>query len=60
MRAAADYLRGDRPVLPLTQGEPPGTHNIVMFDANTIDILRKYGIAGLGIGLGAAATQGGE
>ena len=37
-----------------------GTHNVVVFDANTIDILRKYGIAGLGIGLGATATQGSE
>ena len=32
------------------------THNYVVFDANTIDILRKYGLAGLGIGLGAAAA----
>jgi len=36
------------------------THNIVMFDADTINLLRKYDIAGLGIGLGAAATQGSE
>jgi hypothetical protein len=41
-----------------SRGKGEGTHNVVVFDANTIDILRKYGIAGLGIGLGAAATQG--
>jgi len=41
-----------------TAGE--GTHNVVVFDADTINLLRKYGIAGLGIGLGATATQGGE
>jgi hypothetical protein len=36
---------------------PNGTH--VVFDANTIEILRKYGIAGLiaGGGAAAAATQ---
>jgi len=37
-----------------------GTHNVVVFDADTINLLRKYGIAGLGVGLGATATQGGE
>ena len=36
----------------------PAKQNYVVFNADTIDILRKYGIAGLGIGLGAAATQG--
>ena len=36
------------------------THNYVVFDANTIDILRKYGLAGLGLGLGAAATNGSQ
>jgi hypothetical protein len=41
-----------------TAGE--GTHNVVVFDADTINLLRKYGIAGLGVGLGATATQGGE
>ena len=35
-----------------------GSRNHVVFDPATIDILRKYGIAGLGLGLGAAATQG--
>jgi hypothetical protein len=41
----------------MTEGQPPGTHNYVVFDAATIDILRKYGIAGLIAGGGAAATQ---
>jgi hypothetical protein len=31
-----------------------------VFDPATIEILRKYGIAGLGLGLGAAATQQGN
>jgi hypothetical protein len=34
------------------------TSNHVVFDASTIDILRKYGIAGLLAGGGAAATVG--
>lgn len=35
-----------------------GTRNYVMFDDSLIEILRKYGLAGLGVGLGAgAATQ---
>jgi hypothetical protein len=33
-----------------------GTQNHVVFDAKTIDILRKYGIAGLIAGGGAAAA----
>jgi hypothetical protein len=37
-----------------------GSHNSVVFDPATIEILRKYGIAGLGLGLGAAATQQGN
>ena len=41
-----------------SRGAGQGTHNTVVFDANTIDILRKYGLAGLGIGLGTAATGG--
>lgn len=43
-----------------SRGAGEGTHNYVVFDANTIDILRKYGLAGLGIGLSGAAagTQG--
>ena len=40
------------------QGE--GSRNVVVFDPATIEILRKYGIAGLGLGLGAAATQGAD
>jgi hypothetical protein len=35
-----------------------GTSNHVIFDANTIEILRKYGIAGLMAGGGAAAAAG--
>ena len=34
-----------------------GTRNYVMFDDSLIDILRRYGIAGLGVGLGAGAAQ---
>ena len=37
-----------------SRGAGQGTHNYVVFDANTIDILRKYGIAGLIAGGGAA------
>ena len=40
-----------------SRGAGQGSHNYVVFDANTIDILRKYGIAGLIAGGGAAATQ---
>jgi hypothetical protein len=36
------------------------THNIVAFDENTIEILRKYGLAGLGLGGAAAATAGAQ
>jgi hypothetical protein len=37
---------------------PPATRNTVIFDPATIEILRKYGIAGLMAGgAGAAATQ---
>jgi hypothetical protein len=39
-----------------SRGAGEGTHNYVVFDANTIDILRKYGIAGLMAGGGAAAA----
>jgi hypothetical protein len=41
-----------------SRGKGEGTHNYVVFDANTIDILRKYGIAGLMAGAGAAAATG--
>ena len=42
-----------------SRGAGQGTHNYVVFDAATIDILRKYGLAGLiaGGGAAAAATQ---
>jgi hypothetical protein len=42
-----------------SRGVGTGTKNHVVFDAKTIDILRKYGIAGLiaGGGAAAAATQ---
>jgi hypothetical protein len=43
-----------------SRGAGQGSSNFVVFDPATIDILRKYGLAGLGIGLGAAATQGGQ
>lgn len=33
-----------------------GTRNYVVFDAKTIAILKKYGLAGLGIGLGGTAA----
>jgi hypothetical protein len=49
-------LRSAQDVPRLTEGPAPGTHNHVVFDANTIDILRKYGIAGLIAGGGAAAA----
>jgi len=39
-----------------SRGAGQGTHNYVVFDAKTIDILRKYGIAGLIAGAGAAAA----
>jgi hypothetical protein len=41
-----------------SRGAGTGTSNHVVFDASTIDILRKYGIAGLLAGGGAAATAG--
>jgi hypothetical protein len=39
-----------------SRGAGQGTHNYVVFDAATIDILRKYGLAGLIAGGGAAAA----
>ena len=39
-----------------TAAEQQRSKNYVVFDANTIDILRKYGLAGLGIGLGGAVA----
>jgi hypothetical protein len=42
-----------------SRGAGQGTHNYVVFDPAMIDILRKYGLAGLiaGGGAAAAATQ---
>jgi hypothetical protein len=56
MRQASALLQSPRAIPALTEGQPPATHNYVVFDAATIDILRKYGLAGLGIGLGATAA----
>jgi hypothetical protein len=39
-----------------SRGAGQGTHNYVVFDPATIEILRKYGIAGLIAGGGAAAA----
>jgi hypothetical protein len=39
-----------------SRGTGQGTHNYVVFDANIIDILRKYGLAGLMLGAGGAAA----
>ena len=41
-----------------TAGE--GSHNLVVFDDATIEILRKYGLAGLMLGGGAAAGAQGQ
>jgi hypothetical protein len=41
----------------LTKNAEQGTSNYVVFDPKTIEILRKYGIAGLMAGSAAAATQ---
>lgn len=44
-----------------SRGAGEGSHNYVVFDAATIDILRKYGLAGLMAGgAGAAATNGSQ
>ncbi len=40
-----------------SRGAGTGTSNHVIFDANTLSILRKYGIAGLMAGGGAAASK---
>lgn len=37
-----------------------GTHNYVVFDDKIIDILKKYGLAGLTAGLGGAAAMGNQ
>lgn len=36
-----------------------GTRNVVMFDDSLVDIVRRYGLAGLLAGGGAAAASGG-
>jgi hypothetical protein len=60
---AADALRdaglpGIRYLDAGSRGAAEGTRNTVIFDPATIEILRKYGIAGLMAGgAGAAATQ---
>lgn len=41
-----------------SRGAGDGSHNYVVFDDNTINILKKYGLAGLGIGAGGAAMLG--
>jgi hypothetical protein len=43
-----------------SRGAGEGSHNIVAFDPSTIEILRKYGLAGLGLGGAAAATAGAQ
>ena len=40
-----------------SRGAGEGTHNYVVFDENTIQILRKYGLAGLIAGAGGVASQ---
>lgn len=40
-----------------SRGAGGGTHNYTVFDDSIIDILRKYGIAGLGVGGGAALME---
>jgi hypothetical protein len=41
-----------------SRGQGQGSHNYVVFDQHTIEILRKYGLAGLITGAGAAAASG--
>jgi|KBSSwiStaDraftv2_1062776.scaffolds.fasta_scaffold167496_1 hypothetical protein len=41
----------------LVQNYKPGTHNYVVFDENTIEILRKYGILLPAVGAGAMEAQ---
>ena len=37
--------------------KPPPTSNYVVFDPSIIDIMKKYGIAGIPAGMGALAAQ---
>ena len=58
MRQASTLLQSPRTIPPMTEGQPPGTRNSVVFDAATMNIIRRYGLAGLlGGGAAAAATQ---
>jgi hypothetical protein len=62
-RGAADALHqaGIPGIKYLDQGSRSageGSHNYVVFDANTMNIIRRYGLAGLMAG-GAAASLGG-
>jgi hypothetical protein len=41
-----------------SRGAGEGSHNYVVFDANTMNIIRRYGLAGLMAGGGAAAMGG--
>jgi hypothetical protein len=40
-----------------SRGAGQGSHNYVVFDANTIQVLKKYGLAGLMLGAGGVASQ---
>jgi hypothetical protein len=40
-----------------SRGAGEGSHNYVVFDANTMNIIRRYGLAGLMAGGGAAALS---
>jgi hypothetical protein len=55
-RKAEELIRSGRVAVP-TEG---ATHNYVVFDENTINILKKYGLAGLTAGGGAALALGGS
>lgn len=49
-------IRGIRYMDAGSRGKGEGTQNYVVFDDKTINILRKYGLAGLTAGLGGAAS----
>jgi len=54
-RSPRDAIKAEEMVAALTR-----THNYVVFDDNIIDILKKYGIAGLTAGGAGAAMLGGS
>ena len=58
-RNAADNIASEQRKIEAwkKQIEQGGSHNYVVFDDKTIDILKKYGLAGLGLGLGAKAAS---